>query len=73
MSPSLDVSHLISLFFFDLHKKNAVYCNKTRKKLFLGVEGCAVDHPRITIIKRRRKKNLMSLFSHVFSLQVHFT
>jgi hypothetical protein len=27
-----------------------------KKKFFFGVEGCGVDHPRITIIKEEEEK-----------------
>jgi hypothetical protein len=40
-----------------------LFCN-----FFFGVEGCVVDHPRITIIKEEEKKNktLFSRKTHPF-------
>ncbi len=51
----------MSLFFFVfLYKKKwHFYAQKTRKKncfvIFFCVEGCVVDHPRITIIKEEEE------------------
>ncbi len=54
-SPEVD-----PVFLFFYIKKIAFICSKTHKKkncivFFFGVEGCAVDHPRTTIIKEEEE------------------
>jgi hypothetical protein len=52
-------------FFCFLYKKNQQFLLKKPVKIvvnnFFGVEGCAVDHPRITIIKEEEEENQFKL------------
>jgi hypothetical protein len=54
---SPEVDPVFSVFYI---KKIAFICSKTHKKklysIFFGVEGCAVDHPRTTIIKEEEEE-----------------
>jgi hypothetical protein len=40
------------------HKKNCIV-------IFFGVEGCAVDHPRTTIIKEEEEEEKNCTFSNI--------
>jgi hypothetical protein len=59
-------------FVFFIKKKLHFLCKKTRKKncfvIFFGVEGCAVDHPRITIIKEEEEEENVHYFQGIQNL-----